>query len=246
MTKQAPKVFISYSHDTPEHKRWVLDLATRLVNAGVDANIDAWSLEPGDDLPHFMETQLSQSDRVIMVCTENYVNKANKGAGGVGYEKMIVTSALMRNIDDNKVIPIIRQEGSNLTPTFLTSKLYLDFSNDDEFEAVIDDLVRAIHGEPLFKKPELGNNPFKPASQTPTVKNHDISSDILKTIIAIYEGGRDAIEDKLVYNHLNLSRIVFEIHAKQLHEQGFVNYSQGWVFVTDKAKIHAVQQGWIK
>jgi hypothetical protein len=25
-----PKVFISYSHDSQEHKKWVLDLATRL------------------------------------------------------------------------------------------------------------------------------------------------------------------------------------------------------------------------
>ncbi len=25
-----PSVFISYSHDTQEHKKWVLDLATRL------------------------------------------------------------------------------------------------------------------------------------------------------------------------------------------------------------------------
>lgn len=246
MAKKAPKVFISYSHDTPEHKKWVLDLATRLVNAGVDANIDAWSLEPGDDLPHFMETQLAQSDRVIMVCTENYVNKANKGSGGVGYEKMIVTSALMRNIDDNKVIPIIRQQGTNYTPTFLRTKLYLDFSNDDEFEAVIDDLVRAIHGEPLFKKPKLGNNPFQPASQTPVVKNNDISSDILKTIIASYENGEDSIRDFKIYNYLNLSRIVFEIHAKQLHKQGFLRYYNGIVYIEDKAKVHAVQQGWIK
>ena len=35
-----PKVFISYSHDTQEHKKWVLDLATRLRGGGVDAIID--------------------------------------------------------------------------------------------------------------------------------------------------------------------------------------------------------------
>lgn len=32
-----PKVFISYSHDTQDHKKWVLDLATRLRNSGIDA-----------------------------------------------------------------------------------------------------------------------------------------------------------------------------------------------------------------
>ena len=63
-----PKVFISYSHDSQEHKKWVLDLATRLRNNGVDAIIDQWELRPGDDLPHFMETHLADSDYVVMVC----------------------------------------------------------------------------------------------------------------------------------------------------------------------------------
>jgi hypothetical protein len=54
-----PKVFISYSHDSQEHKKWVLDLATRLRNNGVDAIIDQWALRAGDDLPHFMETHLA-------------------------------------------------------------------------------------------------------------------------------------------------------------------------------------------
>ena len=32
-----------------------------------------------------------------MVCTDTYVEKANKGIGGVGYEKMIITSDLLIN-----------------------------------------------------------------------------------------------------------------------------------------------------
>jgi hypothetical protein len=103
-----PKVFVSYSHDSLDHKKWVLDLATRLRNAGVDAIIDQWELSAGDDLPHFMETQLSTSDKVLMICSERYVDKANSGTGGVGYEKMIITSELLSKIDSNKVIPIIK------------------------------------------------------------------------------------------------------------------------------------------
>ena len=86
-----PKAFVSYSHDSQEHKKWVLDFATRLRNSGVDAILDQWELQPGDDLPHFMEKYLRTSDRVLMICTDQYVEKANTGAGGVGYEKMIVT-----------------------------------------------------------------------------------------------------------------------------------------------------------
>ena len=46
-----PKVFISYSHDSAEHKQWVLEFATTLRNRGVDAILDQWDLKPGDDLP---------------------------------------------------------------------------------------------------------------------------------------------------------------------------------------------------
>ena len=59
-----PKVFISYSHDSLEHKKWVNELGTRLRNNGVDAILDQWELQPGDDLPHFMETHLASSDRM--------------------------------------------------------------------------------------------------------------------------------------------------------------------------------------
>ena len=124
-----PRVFVSYSHDSITHKKWVLDFATTLRNRGVDAILDQWDLRPGDDLPHFMETQLENSDYALMICTEKYVEKANAGEGGVGYEKMIMTSSMLSRIDSNKVIPIIRQNGSNNRPTFLKSgianKVYL-------------------------------------------------------------------------------------------------------------------------
>lgn len=53
--KTPPRVFISYSHDSPEHKRWVIEFATTIRGRGVDAILDQWHLRHGDDLPHFME-----------------------------------------------------------------------------------------------------------------------------------------------------------------------------------------------
>jgi hypothetical protein len=45
------------------------------------------------------ETHLSNSDYTVIVCTDNYVEKANSGSGGVGYEKMIVTSELLTGVN---------------------------------------------------------------------------------------------------------------------------------------------------
>ena len=103
-----PKCFISYSHDSEAHKEWVLNLATRLVRNGVNVILDQWDLRLGGDLPSFMEGGLTQVNRVICICSDVYVSKANAGSGGVGYEKMILTSELIQNINSEKIIPIIR------------------------------------------------------------------------------------------------------------------------------------------
>ena len=76
-----PRVFVSYSHDSPAHKKSVLSFATTLRSRGVDAVLDQWDLKPGDDLLHFMETQLESCDFASMICTETYVQKANEGSG---------------------------------------------------------------------------------------------------------------------------------------------------------------------
>ena len=204
-----PKVFISYSHDSQEHKKWVLDLATRLRNNGVDAIIDQWALRAGDDLPHFMETHLSNSDYTVIVCTDNYVEKANSGSGGVGYEKMIVTFELLSNIHSNKIIPIIKQYGTHDIPTFLRTKLYIDFSNDDEFS--FDELVRTLHNAPLFKKPEIGNNPFTPVENVPAEKSIDATHKLMQIIINDYEKGLDYTSYDNLREQMNVSRIMLDI-----------------------------------
>src|ERR1700693_1202226 len=93
--EDTPKVFISYSHDTPAHKKWVGELASKLVNKGIDVILDQWELGPGDDVSKYMEKGVTEADRVLMICTEHYARKADEGKGGVGYEAMIVTGELI-------------------------------------------------------------------------------------------------------------------------------------------------------
>jgi hypothetical protein len=98
----APKVFISYSHDTEAHDKWVLDLASDLRKNGVDAVLDQWDLSLGQDTSMFMQRGILDSDRVILVCTDRYVTRAEGGTGGVGYERLVVTAEVCKpacNID---------------------------------------------------------------------------------------------------------------------------------------------------
>ncbi len=156
-----PKVFISYSHDSPEHRRWVSELGAKLRHNGVDAILDQWDLGPGDDVTQFMERGIIDSDRVLVICTDTYVGKANAGEGGVGYERMIVTAQLIQDLGTNKFIPVIRQaSGKEETPTFLGTRVYIDFRNDSQFESEFEKLIRELHRMPVVERPPLGKNPF--------------------------------------------------------------------------------------
>ena len=156
-----PKVFISYSHDSPEHKQWVLELGKKLVKKGVYAILDQWDLRLGGDLTLFIEHGIRDSDRVLVICTDQYVRKANAGEGGVGYERLIVTAQLAQNIGTDKFIPIIRQaSGEEKTPTFLGTRVYIDFTDDSRFNEKFNDLLHKLYGVPVEKRPPLGESLF--------------------------------------------------------------------------------------
>lgn len=156
------QVFISYSHDNDEHKNWVLQLATRLRSNGVDVILDRWNLTLGQDLALFMEQGLSTSQRVLCVCSEIYVEKANNKSSGVGYEKQIMTAELMDNLNTDWIIPIIKNNNSTKkVPLFLKGRLYISFENDILYESKYEELLRSLLNEPVLPVPPLGDNPFQ-------------------------------------------------------------------------------------
>jgi hypothetical protein len=172
MDATPPKLFVSYSHDTQQHKDWVYTLATRLVSNGVDVALDQWDLTLGSDLSLFMEQGLSKAKRVLAICTDAYVQKANAGRGGVGYEKMILTAELMQDTSSDKIIPVVKSgNGLPPVPTFLSSRLFIDFREDSAFEARYAELLRDIYGQQIKPRPPLGANPFTslPDPVSPTI-----------------------------------------------------------------------------
>ena len=255
MTTAVPKVFISYSHDDQPHKKWVLELAQRLRNAGVDATLDQFRLGLGDDLGSFMEKSVAESDRIIMICTDTYVTKANDGLGGVGYEKMIMTAEYMNQIDTKKVIPLIRQAGTRNVPTFLKSRLNINFSREDEFELQFDNLLREIHQAPLFKEPPVGNNPFESVTEKPAESVTDKKTELLKSWIDSYNKGNGFFTFDDLHNKLACSKIFAEVYINELKKDGFINndsFFNSYVGrtihgfkLTSKAKLYAIQQGWV-
>lgn len=174
MTSQPKNVFISYSHDDEKHKAWVLKLASDLRVNGINAILDQWDTSLGASLTQFMEKGLMETDRVLVVCTDKYIEKANNRIGGVGYEGAILTGELMISQDTQKFIPVIRGVShERKVPTCLSGRLYIDFTNDEDYQSLLKNLLHEIYDVPLVEKPKLGKNPFAVTTDTLSNLNKD-------------------------------------------------------------------------
>jgi hypothetical protein len=156
-----PKVFLSYSHDSDAHKEWVIKLASDLESRGIKVIVDQWNLALGQDLAAFMSRGIAECDRVILVCSEHYVKKADGQAGGVGYEGLIITGEIVQSIDTKKFIPLIRGNASTQKmPHFLGARRYVDFCVDGNYTARLEELVQDL----LVAKPAVGSVAFSGAA----------------------------------------------------------------------------------
>lgn len=156
-----PRVFISYSWDSEAHSAWVLQLATRLRGDGIDVVLDRWDTELGRDLSLFMERAGDTTYRVLVICTDRYVQKANAAEGGVGYERKMITPSLMADLHGNRVVPALRDNESGTLPRFLGAAKYVDFRVDDLTNQPYFELLQGLHGLEPTPKPPLGRNPFR-------------------------------------------------------------------------------------
>ncbi len=158
INKKAPIVFISYSWESEEHNKWVKKFADELIENGIDVRLDRYDISFGDRLPYFMEKQITESDYVLIICTEEYKRKADNREKGVGYESHIISDELYNKHNDKKFIPVLKQGNfSTAIPVFLGGKYAVDLSGENIDEDNFKDLLTTIFG--MRKKPKLGKQP---------------------------------------------------------------------------------------
>jgi hypothetical protein len=134
----ASEVFISYSHDSPDHEKRVLALADRLRAEGIDATIDQFETAPKEGLLLWMEKQIRDAKFVLMVCTETYNRRVMKeeavGKGlGVLWESTIIYSYLYESgVVNEKFIPVYFADSDiKFIPRPLTPTTRYDVSSDE-------------------------------------------------------------------------------------------------------------------
>lgn len=181
MDATSPKVFISYSWDSDEHKAWVVDLATRLRSNGVDAILDRWNVRPGEELPAFMEASIRESNFVVLICTPKYKAKADTRRGGVGYEGGVITGEVMTGVPRYKFVPVLR-EGSwpEAAPSWCVGSLMIDLREDPNssvgFEDLLDNLLGTRPGPPPLGSRSSGRQSSAPNSESSLQRSRPASA----------------------------------------------------------------------
>jgi hypothetical protein len=114
MAPSAPRVFISYSHDSSEHKERVLRFAQRLRKDGIDAQIDQYVKgRPPGGWPRWMLDKLDWAEFVLLACTETYYRRfrghEEPGKGkGVDWEGQLITFEIYQaKSRTTKFVPVI-------------------------------------------------------------------------------------------------------------------------------------------
>ncbi len=112
------KVFISYSHDSDEHRDFVRGIADQLCREGVDCLIDQYiNGFPPEGWQRWMESQIETADFVLVICTETYFRRFRKeetgGGKGVTFEGVVISQHLYdAHYHNAKFIPVVPKQGS--------------------------------------------------------------------------------------------------------------------------------------
>ena len=168
-----PKVFISYSHDSPEHKSRVRELSDRLRRYGVDSNIDQYEQSPPEGWPRWMERQIEEAEFVLVVCTETYVRRfrgVEEAGGGLGgsWEGAILTQHLYdAQARNTRFIPVLFAPQDELhVPVVLRGATRYRLDAEEGYLA----LYRRLTAQPEVLRPPLGQRrTLPPLNNRPSV-----------------------------------------------------------------------------
>jgi len=164
------KIFVSYSWDSEEHKKWVLKLADDLSQY-IHVSLDQYDLSAGKPINLFVEEKIKESDKVLILMTPEYASRADKRVKGAGYEYSIINTDLARNLeiykDKSKYIPILRSGNDNKSiPVYLKQFYYHDMRTDSHYDEKFRDLLKVLSDQPIIPRPLISDRNifFKQAS----------------------------------------------------------------------------------
>jgi hypothetical protein len=159
VAERPPRVFLSYSHDSEEHKARTLALAKQLRDEGIDANIDQYEQSPPESWPAWCHSEIRKADFVLMICTETYHKRIDLDeTPGIGYGVLWESRLIRQYLYDsgavsNKFVPILLADGHpEYIPVAVRGQSFFRVDVLQDY----DRLYRLLTKQPSVPKPELG------------------------------------------------------------------------------------------
>lgn len=171
----APQVFVSYTHDTDDHKALVLEFGTFLRAHGIDAELDQWFTNQRRDWYAWMLNLARQADFIIVVASPVYRRVGdgdiqpheNRGAQS---EAFLFRELLHSDRETwvRKLLPVVLP-GYTLDhiPLFLQPYTADHYLVAEFTETAAVDLLRVLTGQPEHRRPPLGPTPALPPPSQP-------------------------------------------------------------------------------
>ena len=154
------KVFISYSHDSEQHKKWVLTLSNTLRQHGINCQMDQYVTVVEEGWMLWMQQQIENADFVLLVCTKKYLDRFQKhsdgGVGkGVAWEGALLTQIFYDRFSTNKkIIQVLSDDGGNIEHIPLILRAFPYFFIPSNYEG----LLRFLTDQPKILPPPVQPN----------------------------------------------------------------------------------------
>jgi|GEM_PF-1257214 len=167
-----PRVYISYSHDSAEHRERVIELAQRLRRDGIDAWIDRFEPAPPQGWPRWMQEQLERADFILVVCTPIYRQRF-EGSRTINWEGMLAVQ-LLYSLDFETIVPVMFEDhGDDAVPLALRPATHHRLP--DDYAGLVRRLLRRSPGAPapLAEAPRFAGMPDSPQIVDQVAALHD-------------------------------------------------------------------------
>ncbi|MBN8550960.1 MAG: TIR domain-containing protein [Deltaproteobacteria bacterium] len=165
------EVFISYSHDNPDHIHRVLQLSNKLRAEGIDCVLDQYEASPPEGWPRWTDRKIQSCEFVLSICTEAYYKRVmgqeepGKGLGVLWEGNLVYQHLYNAGSMNNKFIPVLF---SPVDQKHIPTPLQGATRYCVETDAGYDDLYLRLLKQPKVQKPKLGKPRPLPAKEVKT------------------------------------------------------------------------------
>jgi hypothetical protein len=150
--KFSKTIFVTYAWENDLFNSQIISFVNFLRQLGFDASMDRKKSqeESSLNLNRMMVEGIQNSDKVIVVLTEKYREKADRFEGGVGMEYQLILEGIKKNLNKYILVSFGNAAIESIVPTGLKGRIILDLKKDQD-ENNFNELTAKIKEENIIE-----------------------------------------------------------------------------------------------